>query len=52
MFNICKFQEYLGNSRKYISRNKEFKYWHFQNFIKEKHLKSFSMEHVGFMRRV
>ena len=36
MLNICKFQEYLGNSRKIISRNKEFKLWHLQNFIKEK----------------
>ena len=24
MVNICKFQEYLGNSRKFISRSKEF----------------------------
>ena len=36
MLNICKFLEYLGNSRKIISRNKEFKFWHLQNFIKEK----------------
>ena len=36
MLNISKFQEYLGNSRKLISRNKEFKFCHFQNFIKEK----------------
>ena len=36
MLTICKFQEYLGNSRKLISRNKEFKFWHLQNFIKEK----------------
>ena len=36
MLNICKFQEYLGNSRKLILRNKEFKFWHLQNFIKEK----------------
>ena len=34
--NICKFLEYLGNSRKFILRNKEFKFWHLQNFIKEK----------------
>ena len=26
LLNICKFQEYLGNSRKFISRNKEFKF--------------------------
>ena len=26
MVNICKFQEYLGNSRKFISQNKEFKF--------------------------
>ena len=33
MLNICKFRKYLGNSRKLISLNKEFKLWHFQNFI-------------------
>ena len=33
--NICKFQEYLSKSRKFISRNKEFKFWRLQNFIKE-----------------
>ena len=38
MLNICKFQEYLGNSRKPISQNKEFKFCHLQNFIKEKTL--------------
>ena len=49
MLNICKFQEYLGNSRKLILRNKEFKFWHLQNFIKEKSCQptSFSMEYVG-----
>ena len=36
MLNIFKFQEYLGNSGKLISRIKEFKFWHLQNFIKEK----------------
>ena len=36
MFTICKFQEYLDNSRKLISRNEEFKFWHLQNFIKVK----------------
>ena len=35
MLNICKLQEYLGNSRKFISRNKELKSLHLQNFIKE-----------------
>ena len=35
MLNICKFLEYLGKCRKIISRNKEFKLWHWQNFIKE-----------------
>ena len=35
MLNVCKFQEYLGNSRKFISQNKEFKSSHLQNFIKE-----------------
>ena len=25
MLNACKFQEYLGNSRKFISQNEEFK---------------------------
>ena len=34
--NICKFQKYLGSSRKFILRNKEFKFWHLQCFIKEK----------------
>ena len=33
---LYKFQKYLGNSIKFISRNKEFKFWHLQNFIKEK----------------
>ena len=36
MLNICKFLEYLGNSRKFISRNKEFQFWHLQNFIQKK----------------
>ena len=36
MLNICKFREYLDSSRELISRNKEFKFWHLQNFIKEK----------------
>ena len=36
MLNIWKFQECLGNSRNPNSRNKVFKFWHLQNFIKEK----------------
>ena len=36
ILNICKFQECLGNSRKFISWNKEIKFWHLLNFIKEK----------------
>ena len=45
------FQEYLGISRKLILRNKEFKFWHLQNFIKEKPCQPktydlFSMERV------
>ena len=36
MLNICKFQEYLGNSKKFISWNKEFKFWDLQNFNKQK----------------
>ena len=36
MLNICKFPEYLGNTRKFISRNKEFVFWRLQNFTKEK----------------
>ena len=36
MLNISKFQEYLDNFWKFFSRNKEFKFWHLQNFIKEK----------------
>ena len=47
MLNICKFQEYLGNSRKLISRNKEFKFWHLQNFIKEKSPKTFDVVFNG-----
>ena len=52
MLNVCKFQEYLGNSRKLISQNKEFKFWHLQNFINEKPCqpKIFDVvfnEHVG-----
>ena len=50
ILNIWEFQEYFRNSRKLISWNKEFKSWHFQNFIKEnllKSLTSFPMEHVG-----
>ena len=33
MLNICKLQEYLDNSRKFISQNKEFKFLHSQNLI-------------------
>ena len=33
MLNICKFLEYLGNCKKFISRNKEFKFWHLQNTL-------------------
>ena len=36
MLNIFEFQEYLRISRKFASRNKEFKFQHLQNFIKEK----------------
>ena len=36
MLTICKFQEYLGNSRKLILRKKELKFWHLQNFTQEK----------------
>ena len=36
MLNVCKFQKYLGNSRKLILRNKELKFWHLQSFTKEK----------------
>ena len=51
MLNIFKFQEYLSNFRKAISRNKEFMFWHLQNFINEKPCQSktsdvFWMEHV------
>ena len=52
ILNIWKFRECLGNSRKPKSRNNEFNFWHFQNFIKEKarQPKSFDVvfdEHVG-----
>ena len=51
LLNIFNFQEYLGNFRKLISRNKEFKFWHLQSFINEKPCQPktfevFSMEHV------
>ena len=51
MLNIFKFQEYLSNFRKAISRNKEFKFWHLKSFINEKPCQSktfdvFWMEHV------
>ena len=51
MLNIFNFQEYLGNFRKLISRNKEFKFWYLQSFINEKPCQPktfevFSMEHV------
>ena len=36
MINIWKFLEYLDNCIKSISRNKELKFWHLQNFIKKK----------------
>ena len=57
MLNNCKFQEYLGNSRKIMSVNKEFKFWHLQNFIKEKlvslkPLTSFSMNCVGLTEQI
>ena len=47
MLDICKFQEYLGNSRKLISRNKEFKFRHLQTFIKEKSPKIFDVVFNG-----
>ena len=34
MLYIYNFQEYLANSRKFILQNKEFKFWHLQNLIK------------------
>ena len=34
MLNISKFQELMGNSRKFIWQNKEFKFSHLYNFIK------------------
>ena len=36
MLNICKYQKYLGNSGKFISRNKEFKFLSLHNFNEEK----------------
>ena len=47
ILNIWEFQEYFGNSRKLISWNKEFKFWHFQNFIKEKSPKIFDVVFNG-----
>ena len=42
-----KFQENLGNSRKPVSRNKEFKFWHLQNFVKEECPKIFDIVFSG-----
>ena len=36
MLTIWKFREYLGNTRKFISKNKKFEFWLLQNFFKEK----------------
>ena len=36
MLNICKFQKYLGDSRKFFLRNKKLKFWLLPYFIKEK----------------
>ena len=47
ILNIWEFQEYFRNSRKLISWNKEFKSWHFQNFIKEKSSKIFDVVFNG-----
>ena len=47
MLNIWKFQEYLGKPRKLISRNKESKFWQWQNFIKEKPPKIFDVVFNG-----
>ena len=52
MLNVCKFQEYLGNSRQFIPRNKEFKFVicvisSTKNLVNLKPLASVSMEHVG-----
>ena len=33
MVNICKFQEYFGNSRKFISRSKEFETKYFDIYL-------------------
>ena len=62
MLNIFKFQEYLGNSKKIISRNKEFlnidknfltktkNFLHWQNFIKSK-INFFVVEVLEFLRK-
>ena len=36
MLTIWKSREYLGNTRKFISKNKKFEFWLLQNFFKEK----------------
>ena len=51
MLNICKFQEHLGSSRKLISRNKDFKFWHLKNIFNLKPLTSFWIEHVGLTKQ-
>ena len=53
----CKFHQYLGNSRKFVSRNKEFEFSHLKislrkNIINLKPLTSFSMEHVGLTKQL
>ena len=57
MLNISKFQEYLGNSRKLISRNKESnfdisKISLRKNLVNLKPLTSFSMEHIGLTQKL
>ena len=49
MLNTCKYQKYLGNSGKFIARNKEFKFWSLHNFNDEKPYqpKTFDVVFIG-----
>ena len=52
MLNICKFQKYLGNSRKIISLNKEFKLWHLQNFLGKCKINSVIVDVLKFLSKI
>ena len=43
MLDICKFQKYLGNSRRFILQNKEFKFWHCKTSFRNLQPKTFDV---------